>query len=235
LENWALAVDTFGSHSTTHFWDYRSLHQERLIRNDTLKNMERIGREIHPLSIPSEAVAPERHPDAPKPGEAIESHYSNCFGCGIDHPTGLHMKIEAGEGMTTRAVFEVTQHHQGAPGIAHGGILSLAFDESLGATNWLVRAPAVTAHLEVSYRLPVPVGTLVYIEATMQAISGRKIWSTAEGRLNSPDGLLAVEAGSLYMQVPVEHFTKHGRPEDIAKASSDENTLNYVKKLDIAP
>jgi hypothetical protein len=28
----------------------------------------------------------------------------------------LHMKIEAGEGMTTRAVFEVTQHHQGAPG-----------------------------------------------------------------------------------------------------------------------
>jgi acyl-coenzyme A thioesterase PaaI-like protein len=235
LENWALAVDTFGSHSTTHFAGNRSLHQERLIRNDTLKNMERIGREIHPLSISSEAVAPERHPDAPKPGEAIESHYSNCFGCGIDHPTGLHMKIEAGEGMTTRAVFEVTQHHQGAPGIAHGGILSLAFDESLGATNWLVRAPAVTAHLEVSYRLPVPVGTLVYIEATMQAISGRKIWSTAEGRLNTPDGPLAVEAGSLYMQVPVEHFTKHGRPADIAKATSDENALNYVKKLDIAP
>jgi acyl-coenzyme A thioesterase PaaI-like protein len=197
--------------------------------------MERIGREIHPLSIPSEAIKPERHPDSPKPGEAIESHYSNCFGCGIDHPTGLHMKIEAGEGMTTRAVFEVTQHHQGAPGIAHGGILSLAFDESLGATNWLVRAPAVTAHLEVSYRLPVPVGTLVYIEATMQAISGRKIWSTAEGRLNTPDGPLAVEAGSLYMQVPVEHFIKHGRAEDIAKATSDENALNYVKKLDIAP
>lgn len=197
--------------------------------------MERIGREIHPLSIPSEAVAPERHPDAPQPGEDIASHYSNCFGCGIDHPTGLHMKIEAGEGMTTRAVFEVTQHHQGAPGIAHGGILSLAFDESLGATNWLVRAPAVTAHLEVSYRLPVPVGTLVYIEATMQAISGRKIWSTAEGRLNSPDGPLAVEAGSLYMQVPIEHFKKHGRQEDLAKAASDENALNYVKKLDIAP
>ena len=111
----------------------------------------------------------------------------------------------------------------------------LAFDESLGATNWLVRAPAVTAHLEVSYRLPVPVGTKVYIQATMQAISGRKIWSTAEGRLNSPDGPLAVEAGSLYMQVPIEHFTKHGRQEDLAKAASDENALNYVKKLDIAP
>ncbi len=197
--------------------------------------MERIGREIHPLSIPSDAKVPQRHADAPKPGEVIASHYKNCFGCGIDHPTGLHIQIEAGDGMTTRAVFEVTEHHQGAPGIAHGGILSLAFDESLGATNWLIRAPAVTAHLEVSYRLPVPVGTRVYIQATMQAISGRKIWSTAEGRLNSPDGPLAVEAGSLYMKVPIDHFLKHGRKQDLAKAASDANAVNYVKKLDIAP
>jgi hypothetical protein len=197
--------------------------------------MERIGREIHPLSIPSDAVVPQRHIDAPKPGESLASHYRNCFGCGIDHPTGLHIQIEAGEGMSTRAVFEVTQHHQGAPGIAHGGILSLAFDESLGATNWLIRASAVTAHLEVSYRLPVPVGTRVYIEATMQAVKGRKIWSMAEGRLNSPDGPLAVEAGSLYMQVSIDHFKKHGRKEDLEKATSDASAINYVNKLDIAP
>jgi acyl-coenzyme A thioesterase PaaI-like protein len=197
--------------------------------------MERIGREIHPLSIPSDAQAPERHPDAPKPGDTIASHYKNCFGCGIDHPTGLHIQIQAGEDMSTLAVFEVTEHHQGAPGISHGGILSLAFDESLGATNWLIRASAVTAHLEVSYRLPVPVGTRVYIKATMQAIKGRKIWTTAEGRLNSPDGPLAVEAGSLYMQVPIGHFTKHGRKEDLEKAINDESALNYVKRLDIAP
>jgi hypothetical protein len=58
-------------------------------------------------------------------------------------------------------------------------------------------------------RLPVPAGTKVFIEATMQAVLGRKIWSTAEGRLNSPDGPLAVESGSLYMQVPQEHFDRH--------------------------
>lgn len=186
--------------------------------------MERIGRTVHPLTIPQDANPPHRHIDAPKPGETIASHYRNCFGCGIDHPTGLHMQIEAGAGMTTRAVFEVTQHHQGAPGIAHGGILSLAFDESLGATNWLIRSPAVTAHLEVSYRLPVPVGTKVFIEATMQAVLGRKIWSTAEGRLDAPDGPLAVEAGSLYMQVPQEHFDRHRGITDM------NSTL-----LDIAP
>jgi hypothetical protein len=69
----------------------------------------------------------------------------------------------------------------------------------------------------------------------MQAVRGRKIWSTAEGRLNAPDGPLAVEAGSLYMQVPIGHFIKHGRKEDIDKATSDADALNYVKKLDIAP
>ena len=197
--------------------------------------MERIGRTVHPLTIPKDALAPQRHPDAPKPGEQLASHYKNCFGCGKDHPTGLHIHIEAGQGMTTRAVFEVTEHHQGAPGISHGGILSLAFDESLGATNWLIRASAVTAHLEVSYRLPVPVGTKVFIEATMQAVLGRKIWSTAEGRLNTPDGPLAVEAGSLYMQVPIEHFKKHGRAEDLETAALDANARAYVEKLDIAP
>lgn len=203
------------------------LWQVRLVQfidNDTLVNMERIGRAVHPLMIPQDALSPQRHVDAPKPGARIASHYRNCFGCGVDHPTGLHMQIEAGAGMTTRAVFEVTQHHQGAPGIAHGGILSLAFDESLGATNWLIRSPAVTAHLEVSYRLPVPVGARVFIEATMQAVLGRKIWSTAEGHLDTPDGPLAVEAGSLYMQVPQEHFARHRGITDM------DSTL-----LDIAP
>jgi acyl-coenzyme A thioesterase PaaI-like protein len=197
--------------------------------------MERIGGAIHPLTIPAEAQVPKRHADAPKPGDAIPSHYKNCFGCGIDHPTGLHIKMTAGDGMNVSAVFEVTEHHQGAPGIAHGGILALAFDEALSGPNWLIREPAVTAHLEVSYRLPVPVGTLVYIEATMKAVSGRKMWSTAVGRLNTPDGPIAVEAGSLYMQVPREHFEKHGRAQDIAAAASNDAMLNGSEKLDLAP
>lgn len=197
--------------------------------------MERIGGAIHPLTIPVDAQVPQRHPDAPKAGDGIPSHYKNCFGCGIDHPTGLHIKMTAGEGMNVSAVFEVTEHHQGAPGIAHGGILALAFDEALSGPNWLIRVPAVTAHLEVSYRLPVPVGTLVFIEATMKAVSGRKMWSTAVGRLDTPDGPIAVEAGSLYMQVPREHFEKHGRPQDLAKSATDDAMLNGSDKLDLAP
>ena len=48
---------------------------------------------------------PERHPNAPKPGEEIPSHLHMCFGCGVDHPTGLHMKSIAGEGLTATCEF----------------------------------------------------------------------------------------------------------------------------------
>lgn len=54
--------------------------------------------------------------------------------------------------------FTVTENHQGAPGLAHGGLLSLAFDEALGKLMWLIRTPAVTGRLETDFLLPVPMG-----------------------------------------------------------------------------
>ena len=189
----------------------------------------------HPLTIPPDASTPVRHVDAPAPGALITSHYRFCFGCGVDHPTGLHITITAGAGLDVLAQFEVTEHHQGAPGIAHGGLLGTAFDETLGAANWLIRVSAVTAHLEVSYRMPVPVGSTLFITAQIDAVRGRKIWASAEGHLHSPDGPLAVRAASLFMQVPLEHFKKHGRAEDLSVASSDPHARHYVDNLDIAP
>lgn len=193
--------------------------------------MERFVGGVHPLTIPQDAYVPDRHRDAPAPGNEIASHYRNCFGCGQDHPTGLHIAITAGEGLTITSEFEVTEHHQGAPGIAHGGLLALAFDESLSATNWLIRVPAVTAHLEVSYRMPVPVGTRVFIKAEIVAVKGRKMWSRAEGHLNSLDGPIGVGAEALFMQVELEHFEKFGRAEDLKVAASDPRVLDHVAGL----
>jgi acyl-coenzyme A thioesterase PaaI-like protein len=145
------------------------------------------------------------------------------------------MSITAGQGLAVSAVFEVTQHHQGAPGIGHGGVLAAAFDEALGATNWLLRSTAVTAHLEISYRAPVPIGSAVYIVARIDAVRGRKIWASAEGRLDHFDGPLAVTAASLYLQVPVEHFTRHGRTAEVAAAGNQVEVAHHLASLDIAP
>lgn len=189
----------------------------------------------HALYIPNDATIPERHRDAPSRGEEILSHYRFCFGCGNDHPTGLHLRIFAGQDLSVDARFTVTEHHQGAPGIGHGGLLATAFDESLSATNWLLRIAAVTAHLEISYLAPVPVDSQVFIHASIKASRGRKVWAQATGRLNSAEGPIAVKAASLFIQVPVEHFLTHGRVSDINVALEDRLTANRLTDLDIAP
>ena len=76
------------------------------------------------------------------PGTVLDSHYAHCFGCGERHPTGLHMRVTAGEGVSLTGEFVVTADHQGAPGLAHGGLLTAAFDETLGMLMWLLRTPA---------------------------------------------------------------------------------------------
>jgi acyl-coenzyme A thioesterase PaaI-like protein len=70
----------------------------------------------------------------------LPSHYDRCFGWGRDHPTGLHLEMEADSDSTVRGSFLVTEHHQGAPGLAHGGVISAAVDERMGYLLWLVES-----------------------------------------------------------------------------------------------
>lgn len=158
---------------------------------------------------PDDAIMPDRHPKAPKVGSQIPSHFGHCFGCGELHTSGLHFVAFVGEGLDITGKFTVTENHQGAPGLAHGGLLSLAFDEALGKLMWLIRTPAVTGRLETDFLAPVPLGTTLYIDARITGQSGRKIYTQAEGRLDSPTGELAVKAAAIYIAVPMEHFIKN--------------------------
>ena len=87
---------------------------------------------------PEGALIPDRHPLSPATGTQIPSHFKHCFGCGELHPTGLHFTAVAGVGQTLNGKFLVTENHQGAPGLAHGGLLTLAFDEALGLTGLII-------------------------------------------------------------------------------------------------
>lgn len=174
-----------------------------------------------PTAPPADAVIPMRSPTAPAPGAEIPSHYRWCFGCGSDHPTGLHMRITAREGLAVSGVFTVSEHHQGAPGLGHGGLLTTALDEMLGALNWLLASPAVTGRLEVDFRRPVPVGSQVHIDAEVVGVKGRKVFTRAVGRLDSPEGPVVVSAAALFIQVPIQHFLEHGSSEQVQQAIED--------------
>jgi acyl-coenzyme A thioesterase PaaI-like protein len=184
---------------------------------------------------PADALKPVRHPDAPAPGELLGAHYEQCFGCGDGQSHGLHLQARAGEGVTITAEFTVQPAHQGAPGLAHGGVLASALDETLGSLNWLLRTIAVTGRLETDFVRPVPVGTTLHLAAEVTAVAGRKIYSTATGRIGGPDGLVAVRADALFVKVKVDHFVENGRPEEIRVAMNDPDQVRRTRAFEVNP
>ena len=177
---------------------------------------------------PEGSIIPPRHPEAPATGSRIPSHFAHCFGCGEKHPTGLHLVAHVGNEMNITGEFVVSENHQGAPGLAHGGLLSLAFDEALGKLMWLLRAPAVTARLETDFLKPVPMGSKLFISAEITGQVSRKVYCSAVGRLNSPDGEIAVRAAALFVIVPMSHFLQNAPAEYLEAIAKTPEVLAFV-------
>jgi acyl-coenzyme A thioesterase PaaI-like protein len=123
--------------------------------------------------------------------------------------------------MSMTSTLSVGDYHQGAPGLAHGGVIATAMDEAMGVLNRLLAVPVVTVHLEIDYRRPVPVGTTLHIRTEIAGQVGRKVYTKGTAHLDSLDGPVAVQAAALFLQVPLQHFIDHGSPEHIAMAISE--------------
>lgn len=185
---------------------------------------------------PVETAPPEIHRKAPEPGTKLSSHYDECFGCGPEQPGGLRMQTHVGAPHVVLSTFDVTREHQGAPGLAHGGLLACAFDEALGTVvGQMLRKPAVTGRLETDFKRPVPVGSTLHIIAQLDGIAGRKIYASAEGRLDAEDGPLALRARALFVTVNFEHFSTHGDADAIQKLAASAASAEQRKRWEINP
>lgn len=127
--------------------------------------------------------------------------------------------VTAGPGLTVTGRMVATDVHQGAPGLAHGGLLTAVLDEALGSLNWLIGMPAVTGRLEVDFLKPVPVGSELLLTAEITGVRGRRVYTRAQGSFT--DGAIALSAAAVFVQVPLEHFLTHGNPEQVREALSD--------------
>lgn len=161
-----------------------------------------------------------RPADVPPPGTVLPQHYPGCFGCG-DLEGGLRVRVAMGEGLAVTAVFTVELHHQGAPGLVHGGVLASVFDEALGALQIYVGEPAVTANLSTDYVRPVPVGSVLHLSCRIDSREGRKLRVSGEAHLDAPDGPVVARAGALFVFVPLEHFTRHGSAAEVARLQDE--------------
>ena len=85
----------------------------------------------------------------------------------------------------------------GPPGMVHGGIVALLFDEILGAANVCEGAGGFTGTLTVRYEAPTPLGSELELEGWVESIDGRKILS--KGTI-SHDGTVTARAEGIFIK-----------------------------------
>jgi acyl-coenzyme A thioesterase PaaI-like protein len=143
-----------------------------------------------------------------RPLEIPPNHGAACWGCG-DNPLGLRLHVPDEEGAKEyESYLHLTEHHQGAPGLVHGGVVAAALDEACGLLATWYRFPCVTARLGVEYRRPVPIETELLVRARVADERGRHV--EVRGELVEGTDTLAVAHGT-WVHVPLEHFL--GTPE----------------------
>jgi acyl-coenzyme A thioesterase PaaI-like protein len=122
---------------------------------------------------------------------------------GASHPFApvLEMRqTDAGYEATTvlGAAFE------GAPGLVHGGAVSLLFDYVMAWATTRVGdlGPSMTATMELAYRRPTPLGVPLTIAAWVEQVAGRKVHIAAR---MTAEGSVTVEGSGMFIKLTDEH------------------------------
>ena len=100
--------------------------------------------------------------------------FPNCFGCGSENAVGLRLSFEMEDGKLS-AEFTPMEHHQGWPGVVHGGIICSLLYEVM--ENWPYVNGTVTMMRSMDTRLRRPASTERSIRATswLESREGREM------------------------------------------------------------
>lgn len=159
--------------------------------------------------LPTDLDPMVRHRKAAAPGEQMRMHNPHCFGCGDQSPRGLHLAMYAGEDLSVTAKLEVEPWMEGGPGVIHGGLLAAALDDTMGMAPLLMGPGAVTGHLQLDYRRPVPVGSAVTIVATALGRQRRKVYTRGVAYLEDPSEPLAIAHAVFIYIAAADHFAEN--------------------------
>lgn len=138
---------------------------------------------------------------------ALPIHNDGCFGCGPANAAAVGIVFHQ---LGDRVVGTLTldERYRGAPGLAHGGVVSAVLDEAAGTLTFAMRQPAVTAQLNVAFRQPVPLNRQLVVTGRLDRREGeRKLHIKTTLEL---DGTVVAEADALFIVVGPEHFHANG-------------------------
>ncbi|MCC7361114.1 MAG: PaaI family thioesterase [Anaerolineales bacterium] len=129
---------------------------------------------------------------------------AHCFVCGLNNALGLRLSFYELSDTEVTACYTPPDDYEGYPGVLHGGIVAALLDE-VGSRAGMIGAPGhfmVTAHLDVKYRRPTPIGRPLTLYGRLVKRSGRRAVAAAELRL--PDGGVSASADLMLADLPAD-------------------------------
>jgi acyl-coenzyme A thioesterase PaaI-like protein len=119
--------------------------------------------------------------------------YPHCDRCGSENAVGLHLEFEF-DGTELRADFTPQDHHQGYPGIVHGGVIMSLLYEVMANIRRYSGDEAVLRRSTVEFQRPVPVGERLLVTARVVGETSQG-WNLTAVLTDENDGRLASATG----------------------------------------
>ena len=119
---------------------------------------------------------------------------------------------------------------QGPPGHAHGGSMAAVLDEAMGAAAWMEGHFVVAVRLCTSFQRMLPLGTDALLEAWVERVEGRKVWTL--GRLLGEDGEPFAEADALFLTLDPARFMPLIEKAAVALNATVEELLRTLPEKD---
>jgi acyl-coenzyme A thioesterase PaaI-like protein len=161
-------------------------------------------------TLPEGAEPVPRGPQAPAPGTELAPAWPRRFAAPVTESDLWGVRFYAGEGAGVTGEFVVGPELEGGPGVIHGGIMAAIFDELQGISGLVTDLSAVTAHLEIDYRKPIPIGAKVELDCEVLGRLRRKLYTRARALV---DGHLVASSQGIFVVIdPAQHF-KEGAPK----------------------
>jgi uncharacterized protein (TIGR00369 family) len=136
---------------------------------------------------------------------------NGCFGCGDDNAAGLHLQFFVDEEQRVLCRVHLARQFQGPPGHAHGGIIATLLDEAMSKANRHRNIIAMTRHMSIDYRRPVPLESDLVLEGWSEkdagSTSGRKHQCSAE--IRDASGTVLASATGIFIQVTAEVLRRY--------------------------
>jgi uncharacterized protein (TIGR00369 family) len=124
---------------------------------------------------------------------------NRCFGCGEANPNGLRLEFFLAPDGTIVCPTTIPDSFEGHPGYLHGGIIATLLDETMSKSVRALGLTAMTRHMEVDFRHPVPSCTAIRMEGRVVRSDGRKHW--VEAHILDREGKALAHSKGLFVEV----------------------------------